>query len=392
MISAEGDLLACTARSTTDRRSSERVDGLITRGIDWDRFLWAANSHGLTLLADQHLSELPSVPAAIRTRLRKRARQIAERNIAMVALLLRLDSVLTSEGLVGVPFKGPTLALSAYGNLASRQFVDLDIAVRKREVRRARAVLAREGFSGGPRSRQEEAALMRYTNEFTLGRPKDGMIVELQWAAAPRYFAIPVAMESFWSSLGSVDVGGKLLHAFADEDLLFLLLVHGAKHLWERLIWVCDVAELVRSRPNLDWDRVSGHAYDVRAVRVLAVGLGLAHRLQPDVPLPPDVIRTIRDDPEGEKLAESLWSRTLCSASGEEDQPFRWLDLRMREDRRDRATYCWRLASTPTRGDWEWLSLPRSMRWAYLPLRPVRLGWKYGKRALSRGSRIARGD
>ena len=117
---------------------------------------------------------------------------------------------------------------------------------------------------------------------------------------------------------------------------------------------------------------------------MVLVGIRLARALHDDVPLPEGVLREMRADPRTEAVARRLWVRTLSRDPSEEDPPFRMLDLSMREDIRDAAAYCWRLATTPTEGDQEWLRLPRSLSWAYRPLRPARLGYKYGRRALSR--------
>src|SRR3712207_8653927 len=37
---------------------------------------------------------------------------------------------------------------------------------------------------------------------------------------------------------------------------LLILCVHGTKHIWGRLSWICDVAELLRTQPDMDWEYV----------------------------------------------------------------------------------------------------------------------------------------
>jgi hypothetical protein len=42
------------------------------------------------------------------------------------------------------------------------------------------------------------------------------------------------------------------------ENLLLVRCAHGSKHLWERLGWICDVAELIRVRKEKsDWEKVN---------------------------------------------------------------------------------------------------------------------------------------
>ena len=61
------------------------------------------------------------------------------------------------------------------------------------------------------------------------------------------------------------------------EDLLILLCVHGSKHAWEQLKWTCDVAELVRRRPTLDWSRILFQADEWGCRRIVLLGLGMAN-------------------------------------------------------------------------------------------------------------------
>jgi len=47
-----------------------------------------------------------------------------------------------------IPYKGPTLALAVYGNLALREFTDLDILVQTQNVRQAAELLKDRGYQG----------------------------------------------------------------------------------------------------------------------------------------------------------------------------------------------------------------------------------------------------
>jgi Uncharacterised nucleotidyltransferase len=45
----------------------------------------------------------------------------------MTGSLLQVVDLFSREGIPVLPFKGPTLAMAAYRNLALREFVDLDL-------------------------------------------------------------------------------------------------------------------------------------------------------------------------------------------------------------------------------------------------------------------------
>jgi len=59
--------------------------------------------------------------------------------------LLRLLDAFQQNGIREIPCKGPVLAEIAYGSLAPREFLDIDILVPRQEIFRARDVLIEEG-------------------------------------------------------------------------------------------------------------------------------------------------------------------------------------------------------------------------------------------------------
>ncbi len=60
------------------------------------------------------------------------------------------------------------------------------------------------------------------------------------------------------------------------EDELVLNSIHGAKHFWERLMWVADIAAVVGRHPEIDWNKTRQVAGDVGAERMVHVALQLA--------------------------------------------------------------------------------------------------------------------
>jgi len=41
--------------------------------------------------------------------------------------------------------------------------------------------------------------------------------------------------------------------ALSVEDELVLICIHGAKHFWERLMWIADVAALISAQTAINW-------------------------------------------------------------------------------------------------------------------------------------------
>jgi len=390
----EVELLLCCARTVRSPETDVRIRALIREGTDWEYLLRTARRHGVASLLYRHLEAAcpQAVPEEVFGTLRDHFRANSVRNLSLTGELLRLLDAFGAHGIPAVPYKGPALAVSAYGNLALREFIDLDILVHRQDVAKAREVLVYMGYRARYRltGAQEEAFLRsKYEHPFT--REDGKVVVELHWELAERHF-LPFDNERLWERLEPVSLGGKDVPTFSPEDMLLILCVHGAQHAWERLGWVCDVAELIRVRQEgMGWDDIMAQASALGGERMLLLGLCLANDLL-GVALPERVAQRVRADATAKALAEWTGEQLF----GETDRPagflegykgapaFHFLHLRVRESLWEKTRYFVRKATILTGEDWSLRRLPRVLFPLYYILRLVRLTKKYGPRLLKR--------
>jgi hypothetical protein len=354
--------------------------------MEWEYLLRIADEHSMMPLLFWHLADAPPelVPATVLARLRERFHHNAQRNLFLTAKLIKLLDLLKAHELPAIPYKGLVLAASSYGNLALREFVDLDLLVHKRDVPRAKELLSAAGYQPQFRlTRAQEAAFLRYNCEHAFVHEDDRSMVDLHWAITERFFSFPLDPECLWERLHRVPLGGSDVATFSPEDSLLILCVHASKDAWERLKYVCDVAELVRTHQDMDWRRVVEQAGRLGSERMLFIGLLLARDLL-ETPLPQEVSRRVHADPAVEALvrgiSERLFRRIDHSPSRFAEMPFRPIHMKMRERLRDKVRYIVRLATTHTVGDWMALPLPKPFFFLYVVLRPIRLARTYGRK------------
>ncbi len=392
----EIELLFCCARTRKDAGTAGRIVALLREEIEWPYLLRKANEHRVTPLLYWHLNSTcpEAVPEAVLEQLKNRFRANNLRNLSLTAELLRLLKIFEVRGVPTVPLKGPVLAALTYENLALRSFGDLDILVRKQDVSKARKLLTSSGYrQEDPLPQSQEAAFLKSQREYVYSHD-NGTVVELHWAVMPRNYFFFLDPENLWERLRQVRLGGENILTFSVEDLLLFLCVHGSKHFWYRLAWICDVSELIRVHETIDWEQLIDCADSLGSKRMLFLGLFLAHDLL-GAPVPERVLCLVQSDPKVEMLArqvqEWLFEDTSSSpeilAKGELDEssfhPFR---VRMRERLRDKVGYCAYTALVPGVEDWQYLSLPKALFPLYYAVRPVRLAIKYGQRLLRQTS------
>jgi hypothetical protein len=383
----EARLLLCCARTSLSPALAGQLGELVRAGLDWPRLLRLAQDHGTAPLLYWHLNRVApdAVPAPTRDAFREWFYDNARHNLLLTGELLRLLSLFTAHGVRALPFKGPTLAAFAYGNLALRQFLDLDLLVAPADLRRARELLAAEGYrSGLPLAPAREEDYLATIGQMPFVREGRTCMVELHARIAPRDFHFPLGLGRLWPRLRPVSLNGRDVLALAGEDLLLVLCMHGAKHLWSCLGWVCDVAELLRVHPGMDWPAVAAQARLVRCERILGLGLLLAHDLLQG-PVPEELVRQARSVAAVRGLAAEVRRRLFRESDGRlEGLHNAIFQLRARERLGDGLRYALSLALTPTVADWTGFPLPAGLSFLYPLLRPARLAGKYGRRLLRR--------
>jgi hypothetical protein len=388
----EAELLLLCARSSQDLETTKRVRALLQKDLDWTHLLRMALEHRVTPLLYWNLNAIcqENVPETALDQLRTNFRANSRRNLFLTGELLRLLNALKAREVAAIPYKGPTLALEAYRNLSFREFGDLDILVHKRDVPMAMNILASLGYQQQEHlvGAQEEA-FFRSQCEFIFTNDH-ATVVELHWAIVPRRISFAFDSEALWTRLDQIELGGNTVSIFSPEDMLLILCVHGSKHRWKRLTWICDVAELIASHEDLDWEQVMAQAATLGGERMLLLGLFLTNELL-GTNLPEHVVRRIKADEAVTILAglviEQLFRPGEDSQGIMDESSFRPLYLGMRESLLDRTRYCLHTAMSQTTEDWELVPLPRYFFPLYYLLRLVRLTGKYGRAFLQRALR-----
>ncbi len=386
-------LLGC-ARTTVDKSTAERIRTLLSESIDWQYTIEQASQHRIIPLLWQSLNETcpKRVPAEVLKRLRQHSSSSAHYNLYRTGELIKLLRLFDLNGIAALPFKGPVLALAAYGNLGLRDYGDLDILVRPRDVLKTKRILIGCGYRLVTQPGRHKEPRFSQRNKDLIFDSRDGRVrVELHWRLTGRHFDFPLDLNSLWARPETISLAGSVVRTLAPEDLLLYLCMHGSRHGWERLLWICDVAELLRTHSRMDWELLARKAQRLGSRRTLALGLILARDLL-GMELPKDVWRKVQVEPDAESLALHLQKSLFQNEEGDRGISY-WHDihLRMRERSSDRLRLRWhylrrylRLALVPNERDHAMLELPPALPFLYYLLRPFRLIRTFGIQELKK--------
>lgn len=378
-------LLACARLELTGAERGGLAQALAT-GLDWDWLLELAERHGLRPLLYRHLDALASglMPRRVLVDLWTHYESRALTNQLMAQELLRILALFDQAGIAALPYKGPALAASLYGDLALREFGDLDILLRPQELLAAKALLQSHGYHPLYDLKPAvEAAFLasRAQYHLVMVHGESSIAVELHWMTDPDFPVERITDDRWWAALGQKDLEQGQVRCFEKRELLLVLCLHGSKHYWTRLGWLVDVAELMRQQTRADWDWMLGQARAMACERRLALGLHLAGELL-GAALPPDVRRHVAAVAVVDELAAQVaatWFTRECHTWG----GLASLRLQLKLDDRpsQRLRHLTNVLFTPSLAEWSAWPLPRVLHVLYVPLRLVRLIWKYGTKS-----------
>lgn len=376
-ISGEATLVLYCVRMTGDPPIQERVERIISTGVDWTKVLAVVRANGiLPSFRENILRYCPEkIPSSIRAQLQQEFHHRAAESLGYARELPRVFSALQQHGVRALAFKGPALAQQLQHKLSLRQCRDLDIFVERGELNDAIAALESAGYRTVWPENQNLPGMLQTDKHILLVAGTGGFKVEIHWSLALPGSRFRVYFNDLWSRREQISVLGSSIPIPAKEDMLLILCFHAAAHNWGSLKWICDIAEFVRRYPNLNWQWLLRYARQLGCCRILLTGVTLARDAM-GIPLPEVLECEARADKAVGKMRADVLGRFFIGALPPRCVESSLLQIRSRERLWDRLPLILRfikLRLKPNARDREWLQLPRSLGLLYILVRIVRV-------------------
>lgn len=372
-------LLAC-ARTAPD---AAHIQALINSGINWRTFTDLAASHGVRPLVHRSLQTVcwNQLPATIQSEWHETARSLAIKTLFITGEMLRITAEFSAAAIPVAVLKGSVIAEVAYGDLALREFSDLDLLLQPADLTRALPVFERLGYHPAWNGNIDTAVrFLRHVGECKLINPALDTDVDLHWRAATKATALAPSLSDFPSGFQPVTIAGSAVLTFALSELPLYLAAQGGWDQWCDLRRICDLAEFLRRYPHLDWQPSLAAARRLGGLRSMLTGLALASRLL-DAPLPAAAVPLIQRDPTAARLAQTAIHHLQQGHSPGEPVSRYLFQVKSKDGLSGKLALLWSILADRTAEDATWLMLPRPLWWLYSLLRPIRMSSKILRRA-----------
>jgi hypothetical protein len=361
-----------------------RIADLIRSGLNWPSLLQQATDAKLVHFLQRSLRGLPAglVPDQVEAQLRTLSNANVLRSLRLTQRLRQLLDALSERGIVAIPFKGPVLAVQAYGDVAFRNFVDLDLLIRSADFGRARDALIHAGYrQPRPFPPGQERLWLRIEKNAVFWSPQYEHI-EVHWNLMQSYMRSPLKVRELWSQLQTIDLMGRSTPTFSTENTLLMLCIHGTKHRWPDLRSIADLAHYITRNSGLDWPALYARSEQLGARRILDLGLLLARDVG-GAALSPEATQAVAADRPAQKLARAVHSRLRVDTEKPDDLTCDRFFIRARERFFERFATCASLALTPNYRDWRAVVLPPALHPVYYLIRPSLVVYRQARRLLS---------
>ena len=326
-----------------------------------------------------------AVPKPTLQELREHFYANAGRNLFLAKELIKVLHLLESHEIPAIAYKGPTLAVSIYGNLALRQVGDLDILVHEQDYEGARDLLIGQRFR----------LTIEHEWEAELTDESGTMAVDLHKRITTREFSCPLNFKYLSRRLEPIRLAGTVVPGLCPEDTLLMLSIQVTKDHYPQLVKFCDIAELIRMHERLNWANALKQAKRLGGEQIVLFGLCLTSALL-GIALPPEVAHELKFHSSIHELVNHASNQLFYPGDHairdqQTPQRFHWL---LRERLRDKLyPYYLRYVNNvivPCELDRRLLPLPGRLSFLYYFIRPVRLVRKYGLLLLRRVLRYPR--
>jgi hypothetical protein len=205
-------------------------------------------------------------------------------------LAAELESVLAvfaKAGIESLPFKGPILAETLFGDVAARGSLDLDLLVQRRDYAAAQTVLIASGFKAEPKDIP--------THDFPFSR--DNLLLELHCTFG-RPELCPIDSDQVWSRSLPGAFRGHSVRLMTPEDSILYLSYHLLRHNCERLQWIADLARALAILAATDsGERLFQSAQNLYMDELLLFASALAAESL-DAPLPTAIAAALSRQPK----------------------------------------------------------------------------------------------
>jgi hypothetical protein len=219
----------------------------------WEEFISLSFSQGVFPLVYNTLKNYSEIISEDNLQTMKlKNLNIVKQNMFMTSELLRVLKILEENNILAIPFKGPVLSQMVYGDVVSRQYLDLDILIENKDLDIVIGILNELNYESKLNYNISKEKIKELVSDHLFFNLKSFISLEIHNKLFSINFPIKLNNADYLANRSIISINNNLINTFSKEYLLVYLCLHGTKHLYSRLSWLIDIDRMINNY-DLDW-------------------------------------------------------------------------------------------------------------------------------------------
>lgn len=216
-----------------------------TTNLKWDSFIQLTLHHRVYPIVYLKLNQIRSslIPADIMETLHYHYNSNIIKMMQLTREMNKICDKLSDNSIRTILLKGPILAIQLYGDMSHRTSKDLDILLDVEDVERAQEVMTQLGYELEDKDSLHHNWKDKH-HHLSYRHKEHSVQIEIHWRLNPNSSGSH-SFNQLWGRRNKVLLLNQEFHCLGNEDLLYYLADHGARHAWFRLRWLMDIDRLL---------------------------------------------------------------------------------------------------------------------------------------------------
>ena len=310
------------------------------------------------------------IPVEVLKTMKLHNMDIVKKNMLMTAELIKVMKLLEENNIDAIAFKGPTLSQMAYEDITLRQYVDLDILIKKDDIYKVYDLLKNTHKRSLNLTKSQESTWFKYAHDLGL-TSKNGIHIEFHWRMLDSDHPINLKDINFFGSKSSHTINNYNITTISNEEFLIYLCVHGSKHMFERIEWIVDIDKFIKTQ-SINWDKFNNLLKGKNYQEFVYLGLYLSNSLF-STPLDKIDYSLSKEIEMVKSHIFNLWNQNI-NFNNKNNMKYM---LKLFNSKIDTIKYMHKIYLKPTFTEYWYIDLPKQLYFLYYPIRQYLLMKKY---------------
>ncbi|MCP4100766.1 MAG: nucleotidyltransferase family protein [Lentisphaerae bacterium] len=235
--------------------------------IDFNRFISLVESHRVQNHIYLAANELNIFPKDILCKFEAVKSASDKFALKQAYELKKISDLCHKNNIKFTVLKGLPLSKSLYGDISIRASRDIDILVQDKDLYKVIKAFEKSYLALTPINNKLED-IKRYCPHIEYKSRATGILVEVHWKLFNYDFQGPSFFDFAKKNLIYEELLGARFYTYNFKCNFLYCLIHGSKHRWSRLLWLCDIAAF-SNKSEFDIDEIIALAQTFKVTRLV---------------------------------------------------------------------------------------------------------------------------